>query len=133
MNLVVALAAIGCNKIALPAGEPVPRPPTAASSQSDPGQELNEQIEDYNATRTPGRGMSPISQRVWRVAYDGQQDVVHCYDQEGDSFLTLERQPDGRFKGIIQVEYHELFDPEEGHSWGHVLVELYLDGDEFIR
>ncbi len=95
---------------------------------------LNQQIEEFNAKRTPGReGITPIAQRVTRVEHDKKLDQVVCFDENEQKFLVLKREPDGTFKGILEVNYHEaaFSGPGGSHSWGHVLVEFYLRKEIF--
>ena len=94
---------------------------------------LNEQIEKFNANRIPPMGVSPIDQRVSRVEYDAQRDQVTSFDQDGNVFLVLERQPDGRFKAVLEVPFHEPVDlrADGRHAWGHVLAEFYLEKGTF--
>lgn len=90
---------------------------------------LNQQIESFNANRQPDMGISPIEQRVARIKVDSEAGQIQCFDKKGHVLLTLQKQEDGRFKGILKVKYHELAKPE-GHSWGHVHAEFYLNGPE---
>jgi len=76
-------------------------------------------------------GVFPIDRRVGRVECDAQGHLVRCYDQQGTAFFTLSRQADGRFKGVLEVMYHELAAPARPHSWGHVLAEFFLPADAF--
>ncbi len=87
---------------------------------------LNRQIEKLNAQRIPQMGVSPIDQRVSRVKYDPRHDQVTSFDQAGKAFLVLKRQPDGRFKGVIEVPFHELRDSGSSR-WGHIFAEFYLE------
>ena len=92
--------------------------------------QINQQIEEFNDTRSLfSKGISPIRQRTVRVSYDKQKDQITCFDQGGKSFLVLERETSGRFKGILEVPYHEAaFSRLDGsHSWGHILAEFYLE------
>ncbi len=97
--------------------------------ESDAITSLNRQIEKFNAERKPGTmGISPIDQRVSRVRHDPKLDQVTCFSKHGKVFLVLKREPDGRFKGVLEVPYHQLVGtgPDGSHSWGHVLAEFYL-------
>jgi hypothetical protein len=113
---------------------PAAKDTPADAAKADPVTELNLQIERFNANRSliPDKGISPIEQRVSRVEYEKEKDEVRCYDARGAVFLTLQRQPDGRFKGILQVKYHELVNPER-HSWGTVQAEFWLPGGSFPK
>jgi hypothetical protein len=91
---------------------------------------INKQIEKFNAEKTPSRmGITPIDQRVHRIEHHPKPGHVECFDKSGQKFLVLKRQPDGRYKGTMQVEYHEaaFSGPDDSHSWGHVNAEFYLD------
>ncbi|MCX6879655.1 MAG: carboxypeptidase-like regulatory domain-containing protein, partial [Verrucomicrobia bacterium] len=105
------------------------QPTVADAVHADPVAELNRQIEKFNAKRNgpnPDRGVFPIDQRVARIDYDGEQNIVTCLDQQGKNFLTLKRQEDGGFRGTIEVEFHELVQPDKPHRWGHVTAEFFL-------
>ena len=98
--------------------------------ESDAIVALNKQIEKFNAERIPSTmGISPIDQRVSRVRHDPKLDQVTSFSKSGKVFLVLKREPDGRFKGILEVPYHQLVgsEPDGSHSWGHVLAEFYLE------
>ncbi len=73
-------------------------------------------------------GITPIAQHVQRVEHDEKLDQVVCFDENGKKFLVLKREPDGMFKGILEVKYHEaaFSGPGGSHSRGHILVEFYL-------
>ena len=90
---------------------------------------LNKQIEKFNADRklTPTMSIHPIDRRVSRVEYDRRLDQVTTFDQDDKPFIVLKREPDGRFKGVLEQPYHELAfsGPDGSHSWGHVLAEFY--------
>jgi hypothetical protein len=102
--------------------------------ESDAITALNKQIEKFNAERTPSTmGISPIDQRVSRVRHDPKLDQVTSFSKDGKEFLVLKREPDGRFKGVLEVSYHQLVGsgPDGSHSWGHFLVEFYLKKEMF--
>ena len=86
---------------------------------------LNQQIQEFNANKRSGT--FPIDQRVSQIAFDRKKDQATCSDSDGKSFLVLNRQQDGRFKGILKVEYHLL----GGSSSGHILAEFYLKKEMF--
>ncbi len=91
---------------------------------------LNRQIETFNAECTPSTmGVSPILRRVSKVRRDDKLDQIISYSEDGEVFLILKREPDGRFKGVLEAPYHELVGsgPDGSHSWGHVLAEFYLE------
>jgi hypothetical protein len=94
---------------------------------------LNKQIEDFNATRDGNMGITPIDKRVSRVVHDPELDQVTTFDQEDKPFIVLKREPDGRFKGILEQPYHELAfsGPDGSHSWGNILAEFYLEKEMF--
>jgi hypothetical protein len=92
--------------------------------------DLNKQIERFNAERPGDAGITPIDQRVSRVAYDAKPDIISCFDQNEKVFLTLQRQKNRRFKGELEVEFHEAPKPE-GHEWGTIIAEFFLPEDTF--
>lgn len=94
---------------------------------------LNRQIEEFNAQRDGNMGISPIDKRVSRVVYESESEQVRTFDQEGKPFIILKKEPDGRFKGVLEQPYHQLAfsGPDDSHSWGHVLVEFYLEKGKF--
>ena len=92
--------------------------------------DLNRQIEKFNAGRPGDMGITPIAQRVSRAEYVPARDIVNCFDEKGELFLVLSRQPDGRLKGSLNTKYHELPKPE-GHSWGEVVAEFTLPQEAF--
>lgn len=95
---------------------------------------LNKQIEKFNAERTPSAmGISPIDQRVAHVRYNPKLDQVTSFTESGRVFIVLKREPDGRFKGMLEVSYHQLVgsEPDGSHTWGHVLAEFYLEKEMF--
>jgi len=105
-------------------------PPSDVSTESAAIVSLNEQIEQFNAERPPGNtGISPIDRRVLRIEREPTLDQLACFDKDGKPFLILKREPDGRFEGTLEVEFHELpgSGPDGSHSWGHVLAEFYLE------
>ena len=102
--------------------------------ESDAITALNKQIEAFNAERTPSTmGISPIDQRVARVRYNSKLDQVTSLTESGKVLLVLKREPDGRFKGILEVPYHQFVgsEPDGSHTWGHVLAEFYLEKEMF--
>ena len=108
--------------------------PAAGFGESEAITSLNRQIEKFNAERKPGTmGISPIDQRVSRVRHDPKLGQVACFSKDGKVFLVLKREPDGRFKGVLEVPYHQLVGsgPDGSHSWGHVLAEFYLEKGMF--
>ena len=74
-------------------------------------------------------GVTPIDKRVSRVEFNAKLDQVTAFDQDDKSFFVLNREPDGRFKGVIKQSYHQLdgSGPDGSHSWGHTLAEFYLE------
>jgi hypothetical protein len=94
---------------------------------------LNKQIDDFNSSREPNRGISPISQRVYKVYYDSAKDKITCSGQDGNSFLVLKREPDGRFKGTISIIFHELAfsRPDGSHKRGEIIADFYLNNNAF--
>jgi len=92
--------------------------------------ELNRQIESFNSIRPQNMGVSPIDQRISRVEHNPEKREIRCFDKNGNLFLVLRKQPNGRFKGTLKIEYHELVKPD-GHSWGHVLAHFYLGKEPF--
>jgi hypothetical protein len=122
LGVIFLSALFGCSESSPPRAQ---LPSSESTSAPDPAAELNKQIEQFNGARPADKGITPIHQRVSRVEYVAEQDVVRCFDQNGIAFLTLERQEDGRFMGVLQVEYHELPGPGE-YSWGHVRAEFFL-------
>ncbi len=106
---------------------------SGAPSESTAVASLNKQIIDFNDTRRPNMGVSPIERRVSRVIYDKERREVHCLDEDGTEFLILRRESDGRFKGIVKTPYHQaaFSGPGNSHSWGHVLAEFYLEKATF--
>jgi hypothetical protein len=74
-------------------------------------------------------GVTPIDKRVSRVEFDAKLDQVTAFDQDDKSFFVLNREPHGRFKGVIKQPYHQLVGsgPDGSHSWGHMLAEFYLE------
>lgn len=106
----------------------------AKRKESDAIRALNKQIENFNAERTPSAmGISPIDQRVAKVIYNPKLDQVTSFTGSGKVFLVLNRELDGKFKGILEVPYHQLVgsEPDGSHSWGHVLAEFYLEKEMF--
>jgi hypothetical protein len=91
--------------------------------------DLNRQIDDFNANRMPRLGIHPIEQRVSRIEYDKEKDVVRCYDGDNNNFLTLERQSDGRFKGTIETKFHSLEDETGMREWGKIKHDFFLPKD----
>lgn len=118
---ICALVLTGCSS-----SEPVH--PTGGTGEAVA--ELNRQIEKFNAERPGDMGITPIAQRVARVGYAADRDAVSAFDRSGALLLVLTRQPDDRFKGVLEVDYHQLPKPE-GHSWGHVLAEFTLRPEMF--
>lgn len=105
-----------------------------STEDSDAITALNKQIEKFNTERTPSTmGISPIEQRVARVEYNAKLDQVTSFTESGKVLLVLKRKPDGRFKGILEVPYHQLVGSESdgSHTWGHVLAEFYLEKEMF--
>ncbi len=95
---------------------------------------LDTQIEKFNAdTIDSEMGIVPIRQRVEHIAHDSALDQVMCSDNDGVTFLVLKRETDGRFKGTMEVEFHQpaCSGPDGGHSWGHVVAEFYLEKTTF--
>jgi len=45
---------------------------------------------------------------VSRIEYDPKLDKVTSFDQDDKAFVVLKREPDGRFKGVVEVPYHQL-------------------------
>ena len=90
---------------------------------------LNKQIVEFNANRNGNMRITPIVKRVSRVEHDRKLDQVTALDQDGTPFIILKKEPDGRFKGILEQPYHQLAfsGPDGSHSWGHVLAEFYLE------
>jgi hypothetical protein len=90
---------------------------------------IDKQIDDFNASRIPNMGISPIERRVHRIERNKKQDEIVCYDQNDEIFFIMNRETDSRFKGIVETPYHQaaFSGPNNSHSWGHVLVEFYLD------
>ena len=104
-----------------------PEEPSADAALAEhPVANLNRQIERFNAERPRDMGVFPIAERVSRVEHLAAQDIVKCFDQNGSAFLTLKRQEDGTFKGVLEVKFHEPFTPEKGSSWGYLLAEFFL-------
>jgi len=103
------------------------RKPTHAGDAVD---DLNRQIEKFNGERPGNMGITPIAQRVSRTEYVPARDIVNCFDEKGALFLVLSRQSDGRLKGSLNTEYHELPKPG-GHSWGEVVAEFTLPHEAF--
>jgi ABC-type transporter lipoprotein component MlaA len=120
--LIVALLS-GC---AQPSSQP-------RQSYRDAVDSLNKQIEDFNATRDGNMGITPIDKRVSRVVHNPQLNQVATFDQNDKPFIILNREPDGRFKGILEQPYHQLAfsGPDGSHSWGHILAEFYLEKGMF--
>ena len=90
---------------------------------------LNRQIAAFNGRRgSTNEGISPIEQRVARVEYDQKQNRATAFSTDGKVFLVLKRGPDGRFKGILQVPYHEAAGSgaDGSHSWGTVEAIFFL-------
>ncbi len=124
--LILALLA-GCST------EPAVQAP-APSAESVAIDSLNEQIEKFNAEDRPGNmGVSPIDQRAARIEHDPKLDQLTCFDKDDKPLLVLNREPDGRFKGTLEVEYHELVGsgPDGSHSWGHIVAEFYVEKGVF--
>lgn len=94
---------------------------------------MNRQISEFNANRIPNMGVKPIDKRVSRVEHDPKLEQITTFDQNGKPFSVLKRQPDGRFKGVLEQPYHELpfSRPDGSHSWGHVFAEFYLEKEMF--
>jgi hypothetical protein len=118
----------------LSAGSAHDRPnPTYVESKDPNVVDLNLQIERFNKE---GRRMKfdafidYIHQRVARIEYVKQEDAIHCFDEKGMDFLTLKRQQNGRFEGIIEIHYEEVWKPE-GHVWGSILAKLFLPQETF--
>lgn len=106
--------------------KPVPATTDAVAS-------LNKQIDEFNASRMPNMGVTPIDKRVSRVEFDPKSDEVTAFDQDDTTFLVLKMESSGRFKGILKQPYHQLVGsgPDGSHSWGHILAEFYLKKDSF--
>ena len=102
-------------------------------NKSDAIRSLNRQFKKWNAENA-GYGIFPISQRVVRTVYNPSLGKVTCFDKHGEAFLVLNREPNGRFKGVLEVEYTSWSsDPESGISeeWGVVFAEFYLEKGMF--
>lgn len=125
-KLVIVLLVILCSACAQPPAQPQQISSTAADS-------LNQQIAKFNANRDGTMGISPIEKRVSRVDYSAESDQVTTFDQHGNPFIVLKKGPDGRFKGVLEQPYHRLATsgPDGSHSWGHVLVEFFLEKGMF--
>jgi len=124
--LAIIALSIGCSRETnMPSPDPLP--------QSAAVDSLNEQIEKFNEDRPGNMGVSPIDSRVARIEYDAKLDQLACFDKDGEQFLVLKREPDGRYKGTIEVEFHELVGtgPDDSHSWGTVTAEFYLEEGVF--
>jgi hypothetical protein len=104
--------------------------PADAAMAIDPVADLNRQIERFNSDRPREMGITPIERRVARVGYLEEQDMIQCFDPQGEVFLTLKRNKDGRFAGTIEVTYHEPPNSKR-HSWGRVLAEFSMPGETF--
>ena len=107
--------------------------PSQQSDSSAAVSSLNEQIEEFNANRDANMGITPIERRVSRVEHDPKLDQVATFDQKGKPFLVLKRQPDGRFKGVLEQPFHQLAGsgPDGSHSWGQILAEFHLEKGMF--
>lgn len=117
--------------VALLAGCAQPPEQTQQANRAAVGS-LNRQIEKFNANRgipNPNMGISPIAKRVSRVEYDPKSGQVTTFDQDSKPFIVLKREPDGRFKGVLEQPYHQLVEsgPDGSHSWGHVSAEFFLE------
>ncbi len=124
----------GCAKTTLPnPAPPGPSGQSRPSSSSAAVDALNRQIEAFNATRSTNAGVVPIHQRVSRVERDSALNQLAAFDQNGRIFLMLKQLPDGRFKGVLEQEYHEAAGsgPDGSHSWGSVMAEFFLDKGTF--
>lgn len=123
ISILIVVLFVGC---AQPPQQPRQLSQTAVDS-------LNNQIEEFNANRRPFWGISPIDKRVSRVDHDAKLGQVATFDQDGKPFLVLKREPDGRYKAVLEQPYHQLAGsgPDGSHSWGHVLAEFYLEKEMF--
>ncbi len=96
---------------------------------------LNKQIEEFNEDRklTPNMGIFPIDSRVSRIEHDPKSKQITTFDKDNTPFIILRKEPDGRFKGVIEQKYHDLVGsgPDRSHSWGHVIAEFYLEKGMF--
>lgn len=137
--MITAFFAISCCFATAIAGEVLPAPETARPTRekprnplADPVAELNRQIEQFNAARRPDMGPFPIRQRVARMRYDSKDGTVICMDQQGEVFLTLKREADGRFRGDLDFSLPKeaKFPPSEPEPAalqpGHVLSDNEL-------
>lgn len=98
----------------------------------NPVANLNRQIKRFNSDRPKQKGIAPIEQRIARVEYLNEQDMIECFDAQGAVVLTLKRHTDGRFVGTVTTPYHELPRPD-GHRWGQVAFELSLPKESFTH
>jgi hypothetical protein len=123
-KIIVSLIAVsllfGCAK------QPVQNQQPVSSAAID---SLNKQIEEFNTDRDGNMGITPIDKRVSRVEHDAKLDQVATFDQEDKPFIILKKQPDGRFKGVLEQPYHQLVGsgPDGSHSWGDILAEFYIE------
>lgn len=114
--------------------EIVPEPiasSVGARVAKDPVADLNGQIERFNSQRPGNKGINSIDERVVRIEYVREQEIVKCFDRQGTAFLTLKRQQDGHFMGTIEVRHETLPDSNGRHSWGRVLAEFSLAKEAF--
>ncbi len=127
-NMIMAfvLATFLCSCTGLPKGNAPGQARHAAAAVSS----LNNQIAAFNANRHRGSGVLPIDQRVARVNLGRTTGLLTCFDRKGNHFLVLKREADGRFKGALEVEFHE---PAEGDAWseGVIRVEFNLEKELF--
>jgi hypothetical protein len=95
---------------------------------SDAVDSLNKQIDEFNASRMPNMGVTPIDKRVSRVEFNPNSNSVTAFHQDNTTFLILKRETDGSFKGILKQPYHQLVGsgPDGSHSWGHILAEFHI-------
>jgi hypothetical protein len=107
--------------------------PAGVSKETVAIASLNKQIDDFNANRMPNMGVKPVDQRVSKVKYDPKLDQVLSFDRNEKEFLVLKRETDGRFKGVIEVPFHQLAgaEPDGSRSWGHVIAEFHLEKGTF--
>jgi hypothetical protein len=100
--------------------------PGTAGAASGAAVSINKQIESFNATKRVEQGLVAIDRRVGRVSYDRLSDKVICYDTQGEQFLVLHRQRDGRYKGTLHVPYETWPRSDGSHSSGTMAVDFYL-------
>lgn len=96
---------------------------------------INQQIEKHNAKRIPNMGISIIKERVSRIKYDKKNGQVICFDQDGKSFLVLKIEADGKFKGTLEVPFHQAAGSgvDGSWSWGHVFVDFFLEKENLLQ